>query len=178
MTATILITGFGPFPGAPYNPTGPLVIELARRRHPAFANVRRVAHIFPVSYEAVDRELPTLLKRERPDALIMFGLAVRAKQIRVEMRARNAITRTVPDVSGSIPLAATILPGAAPRSDFCLRHARPAYRSHSPATPAAISAIICAGGPPRLPAPARLVLSHLCMCRQYAARGAPRSATH
>jgi pyrrolidone-carboxylate peptidase len=82
MTATILITGFGPFPGAPYNPTGPLVIELARRRHPAFANVRRVAHIFPVSYEAVDRELPALLKRERPDALIMFGLAVRAKQIR------------------------------------------------------------------------------------------------
>ena len=109
MTATILITGFGPFPGAPYNPTGPLVVELARRRHPAFANVRRVAHVFPVSYEAVDRELPALLKRERPDALIMFGLAVRAKQIRVEMRARNAITRMVPDVSGSIPLAATIL---------------------------------------------------------------------
>ena len=26
MTATILITGFGPFPGAPYNPTGPLVM--------------------------------------------------------------------------------------------------------------------------------------------------------
>ena len=75
MTATILITGFGPFPGAPYNPTGPLVSELARRRHPAFVNVRRVAHIFPVSYEAVDRELPALLKRERPDALIMFGLA-------------------------------------------------------------------------------------------------------
>ena len=114
MTATILITGFGPFPGAPYNPTGPLVIELARRRHPAFANVRRVAHVFPVSYEAVDRELPALLKRERPDALIMFGLAVRATQMRVEMRARNAITRMVPDVSGQIPLAATILPGAAP----------------------------------------------------------------
>jgi pyroglutamyl-peptidase len=112
MTATILITGFGPFPGAPYNPTGPLVIELARRRHPAFANVRRIAHIFPVSYEAVDRELPALLKHERPDALIMFGLATRAKQLRVEMRARNAVTRMVPDVSGRIPLAATILPGA------------------------------------------------------------------
>jgi len=85
---------------------------LARRRHPAFANVRRIAHIFPVSYEAVDRELPALLKHERPDALIMFGLATRAKQLRVEMRARNAVTRMVPDVSGRIPLAATILPGA------------------------------------------------------------------
>lgn len=114
MTATILITGFGPFPGAPYNPTGPLVSELARRRHPAFANVRRVAHIFPVSYEAVDRELPALLKRERPDALIMFGLAVRARQMRIEMRARNAVTRMLPDVSGRLPLAATILPGGPP----------------------------------------------------------------
>ena len=114
MTTTILITGFGPFPGAPYNPTGPLVSELARRRHPAFANVRRVAHVFPVSYEAVDRELPALLKRERPDALIMFGLAVRATQMRIEMRARNAVTRMLPDVSGRIPLAATILPGGPP----------------------------------------------------------------
>ena len=114
MTTTILITGFGPFPGAPYNPTGPLVGELARRRHPAFANVRRVAHVFPVSYEAVDRELPALLKRERPDALIMFGLAVRARQMRIEMRARNAVTRMLPDVSGRIPLAATILPGGPP----------------------------------------------------------------
>ncbi|MGZ3328087.1 MAG: pyroglutamyl-peptidase I, partial [Xanthobacteraceae bacterium] len=74
MTETILLTGFGPFPGAPYNPTGPLVMALARRRHPAFVNVRRVAHIFQVSYEAVDRELPALLERERPAALIMFGL--------------------------------------------------------------------------------------------------------
>ena len=114
MTETILLTGFGPFPGAPYNPTGPLVMALARRRHPALANVRRVAHIFQVSYEAVDRELPALLKRERPAALIMFGLAKRATQVRVEMRARNAITRMVPDVSGQIPLAATILPGAPP----------------------------------------------------------------
>ena len=114
MTETILLTGFGPFPGAPYNPTGPLVMALARRRHPAFANVRRVAHIFQVSYEAVDRELPALLERETPAALIMFGLATRATQVRVEMRARNAITRMVPDVSGRIPLAATIRPGAPP----------------------------------------------------------------
>ncbi len=77
MTATILITGFGPFPGAPYNPTEPLVGELLRRRHPALAGVRRVAHVFHVSYQAVDRELPELLAREQPDVLVMFGLAAR-----------------------------------------------------------------------------------------------------
>jgi pyroglutamyl-peptidase len=112
MAATILITGFGPFPGAPFNPTEPLAAELARRRHPAFAHVRRVAHVFPVSYEAVDRELPALLKRERPEVLLMFGLAGRSKHVRVETRARNALTRLLPDADGQVPVAASIVPGA------------------------------------------------------------------
>jgi pyroglutamyl-peptidase len=111
---TILITGFGPFPGAPFNPTEPLAIELAQRRHPAFVNVRRVAHVFRVSYEAVDRELPLLLARERPDALVMFGLAGRTRHVRVETRARNSLTRLVPDAGGFVPVKATIDPEAPP----------------------------------------------------------------
>jgi pyroglutamyl-peptidase len=111
MTVTILITGFGPFPGAPFNPTGPLAEELARRRHPAFANVRRLFHVFRVSYEAVDRELPALLESERPDALVMFGLALRTKHVRIETRARNALACGVPDVGGHLPLSRTILAG-------------------------------------------------------------------
>ena len=110
MTLTVLLTGFGPFPGAPFNPTGPLALELARRRHPAFADVRRLAHVFSVSYDAIDRDLPALLAKERPDALIMFGLAVRTKHVRIETRARNALTRTLPDVEGHVPLSGTILP--------------------------------------------------------------------
>jgi pyroglutamyl-peptidase len=54
----ILITGFGPFPGAPYNPTQPLVARLLRLRRPAFTDVAFLGHIFPVTYKAVDRELP------------------------------------------------------------------------------------------------------------------------
>ena len=46
-----------------------------------------------MSYEAVDRDLPALLESERPDALIMFGLAARTKHVRIETRARNALTR-------------------------------------------------------------------------------------
>jgi pyroglutamyl-peptidase len=112
MTTTILLTGFGPFPGAPYNPTEPLVRELVRRRHPAFANARRVAHIFRVSYEAVDRELPDLIAHEKPDALIMFGLATRARTLRIETRARNTITRSAPDADGCVPSGRVIGPGA------------------------------------------------------------------
>ena len=112
MTATILITGFGPFPGAPFNPSEPLALELARRRHPAFAGVRRVGHVFRVTYEAVDAELPALIAREKPAALVMFGLAARTKHVRIETRARNVVTHVLPDADGQIRTAATIAPGA------------------------------------------------------------------
>ena len=112
MTATILITGFGPFPGAPFNPSEPLALQLARSPHPAFASVRRVAHVFRVTYEAVDKELPALIAREKPMALVMFGLAARTRHMRIETRARNVVTRVLPDADGQIRTAANIAPGA------------------------------------------------------------------
>jgi len=112
MSLTILLTGFGPFPGAPFNPTGPLVRELARRRQPRLAGARRVVHVFRTSYEDVDRELPMLLARDKPDVLVMFGLAPRSRHLRIETRARNALTRMVPDADGARPAAAVIAPGA------------------------------------------------------------------
>ena len=93
----ILITGFGPFPGAPHNPTMPLVARLLRLRRPAFSDVEFTGHIFPVTYKAVDRELPQLLAKHRPHALLMFGLATRTPYVRIETRARNAVTMLWPD---------------------------------------------------------------------------------
>jgi pyroglutamyl-peptidase len=93
----ILITGFGPFPGAPYNPTIPLVERLPRLRRPAFGDVELSGHIFPVTYQAVDRELPQLLSQRQPHALLMFGLASRTRHLRIETRARNAVTMLWPD---------------------------------------------------------------------------------
>jgi pyroglutamyl-peptidase len=100
MPVTILVTGFGPFPGALFNPTGPLVQRLARLRRPALADTKIVAHIFPTSYAAVDRDLPRLIAKHKPDAVLMFGLAPRAKTIRIETRARNAAS-LLPDARGA-----------------------------------------------------------------------------
>jgi len=108
---TILITGFGPFPGAPYNPTMKLVRALARLRRPALADTRIVAHVFTTSYAAVDRELPDLIARHKPDALLMFGLHGRAKAIRIETRARNALA-LLPDASGRALRRGVIATGA------------------------------------------------------------------
>jgi pyroglutamyl-peptidase len=93
----ILISGFGPFPGAPFNPTEPLVERLLRLRRPAFSDVELSGHIFPVTYKTVDRELPELLTKHRPHALLMFGLASRTSYLRIETRARNAVTMLWPD---------------------------------------------------------------------------------
>jgi pyroglutamyl-peptidase len=109
--ATILITGFGPFPGAPFNPTTPLVKRLARLRRPGLADTTIVAHVFPTSYAAVDDDLPKLIARIHPDALLMFGLAPRAKKIRVETRARNTES-ILPDVGGTSPRSYSVEAGA------------------------------------------------------------------
>ena len=111
MAFTILLTGFGPFPGAPTNPTGPLVNALARRCGPHAQGTRRIAYVFETSYAAIDRELPALLRRIRPQVLIMFGLARRSRCIRIETRARNELA-PLPDATGQRPSTKRIASGA------------------------------------------------------------------
>jgi pyroglutamyl-peptidase len=108
----ILITGFGPFPGAPFNPTQPLVARLLRLRRPALGDVELSGHIFPVTYQAVDRELPELLAKYRPQALLMFGLATRTAHVRIESRARNAVTTRWPDADQTRARKGSIAGGA------------------------------------------------------------------
>jgi pyroglutamyl-peptidase len=160
MATTVLLTGFGPFPGAPFNPTGALVEALARRRHPAYANVRRVAHIFHVSYAAVDRDFPPLIARERPDVLLMFGLAARTKYLRIETRARNVLNRLAPDAAGHIANSATIAQNGAQMRALRV----PALRL--------MRAAVAAGVPARISRDAGDYLcNYLCWC---AAETAPR----
>ena len=108
----ILVTGFGPFPGAPDNPTQPLVARLVRLRRPAFDNVELSSHIFPVTYAAVDRQLPLALQQHRPHALLMFGLASRTPYLRIETRARNAVTMLWPDAAQTRARKGSIAEGA------------------------------------------------------------------
>ncbi|SEE42560.1 pyroglutamyl-peptidase I [Bradyrhizobium erythrophlei] len=108
----ILVTGFGPFPGAPFNPTMPLVKRLTGLRRPAFDNVALTSHIFDVTYATVDRELPELIARHRPQALLMFGLAGRTSHLRIESRARNAVTTRFPDAGRQHARKGSIAGGA------------------------------------------------------------------
>lgn len=106
----VLLIGFGPFPGAPLNPSALLVKSLARRRRPAFAEIVRTTHVFATTYAAVDRDLPKLLAAG-PDIVLMFGLAGRRRHLCIETRARNAISLLFPDASGYRPRQGIIAPG-------------------------------------------------------------------
>ncbi len=167
MTITLLLTGFGPFPGAPFNPTTPLVRRLARLRRPGLADVHIVGHVFPTSYAAVDRDLPALIARHKPDALLLFGLATRAKRLRIETRARNALA-LLPDVQGATVALPKIAPGG------------PAARP----MPAPAIRLLAAGQAARVPTilsrdAGRYLCNYLCWraAEAVAAPGGPRLAT-
>jgi pyroglutamyl-peptidase len=119
----VLIGGFGRFPGAPFNPSAVVALALARRRRPALADTRRLAHVFAVRYADVDRELPALIARERPDIVLLFGLAGRARSLRIEQIARNRMSVLFPDAGGYRPAQPAIAPGRP-----ALRNPRPLAR--------------------------------------------------
>jgi pyroglutamyl-peptidase len=100
---TILLTGFGPFPGAPNNPSGLIARKLAATRRPAFDGTKRIAHVFTTTYAAIDQQLPALILRHRPDAIVMFGLSARTKHVRIELQARNRLLTLFPDAAGLSP---------------------------------------------------------------------------
>jgi pyroglutamyl-peptidase len=107
--AKLLVTGFGPFPRAPVNPTVALVARLARaaRRR----GIDCVAHVFDTSYACVDRELPALIAAHRPDAILMFGLAASRKRVSIEVIARNRAAIWLPDAAGATRSHAAIVSG-------------------------------------------------------------------
>jgi pyroglutamyl-peptidase len=98
----VLLIGFGPFPGAPVNPSASLVKKLARKRRPAFAALDISTHVFATAYAAVDHDLPKLLAA-KPDIVLIFGLAARRRQLCIETRARNAVSLLFPDARGFRP---------------------------------------------------------------------------
>jgi pyroglutamyl-peptidase len=106
----VVLIGFGPFPGAPFNPSAALVKALARRRHPALAGIDRTSHVFATAYAAVDRDLAKLFAA-KPDIVLIFGLAARRRQLCIETRARNVVSLLLPDAHGHRPQRGVIAPG-------------------------------------------------------------------
>jgi pyroglutamyl-peptidase len=93
----VLVTGFGPFPGVVKNPSAQLARALARS-HRAKRVARVSALIIPTTYNDAAK-LPRQVAHRRPDAVLMFGLAGRARVLRIETRGRNRTNSKYPDAA-------------------------------------------------------------------------------
>jgi pyroglutamyl-peptidase len=112
LSLTVLVTGFGAFPGARHNPTVDLIAALQRRtkRFAAFG-IRLQTRILPVLYAEIAPRLGKLCAEIKPDAMLHFGLASRRKTISIETRACNRVSPLSPDTGGSCAGAFNLVPG-------------------------------------------------------------------
>jgi pyroglutamyl-peptidase len=106
--ATILLTGFGPFPGVPDNASALLVPKLAHLVARRFRAHRVVARILPTEWEAVPDRLAAHYARERPCLGLHFGVSERASGFVIETLARN-VRDALPDAAGAMPRAACVV---------------------------------------------------------------------
>jgi pyroglutamyl-peptidase len=99
---TVLITGFGPFPGVPVNATMRLVPALAEAAPRAFPGVRIASAVLATEWTTAPRQLEALLEEIEPDLALHFGVSSRARGFEVEARALNACVQ-MPDAAGALP---------------------------------------------------------------------------
>jgi pyroglutamyl-peptidase len=107
---TVLITGFGPFPGVPVNATMRLVPELAQAAARRFAGVRIATAVLATEWTAAPRRLEALLEEIEPDLVLHFGVSSRARGFEVEARAQNACLQS-PDAAGALPPGVAVREG-------------------------------------------------------------------
>lgn len=100
----------------PANPSGVLARRLGGMpRLKALTGGRLRVRVLTTAYAAIPLELEPALA-EGPAAVLMIGVAGRAKRVRVEARARNRASRLFPDASGRIAGGLALDPeGAAER---------------------------------------------------------------
>lgn len=109
---SVLITGFGPFPGVPANATGRIVPQLvasARRRFPA---VSFATAILPTEWAAAPAVLGRHLVRTRPHVALHFGVSREARGFVIETLGRNHCRDSI-DAAGLRPRSGCINPGGA-----------------------------------------------------------------
>lgn len=104
---TILVTGFGPFPGVPTNASAELVGRLGDSRDPRLAGYRVAPAILPTEWRGGPDRLLELLAGMRPVLALHFGVSSRQEGFAVETRGRNHCERTK-DACGEEPVSARL----------------------------------------------------------------------
>jgi len=104
----VLITGFGPFPGATENSSAWLVETLAASRLSSRLNCTLHAEVLPTEWAEVATLGPRLFNQHRPRVMLHLGLNKRARGFRIERTARNLIDPNE-DARGAMPSTRSVL---------------------------------------------------------------------
>ena len=94
----IYVTGYGPFPGVPSNPTADLAIALHGTQ---FGQHTVCSEVLPVSYEIALGRIRAAIRRLEPTLVVNMGVDVRADRVRVESTGVNRALAGRLDVDGS-----------------------------------------------------------------------------
>jgi len=105
----VLIVGFEPFGGDPFNPSQ----EIARALDGAtIAGHRIVGATLPVEFARALPALDVLLDRHRPALVLALGLAASSMQISLERVAINLIDARIADNAGAQPVDVAVVENA------------------------------------------------------------------
>jgi pyroglutamyl-peptidase len=98
----ILVTGFGPFPGMPFNASGALIRALGETPPRGIPGPRLVTAVLPTDWRLALRQMRGIIAEARPHVLVHFGVSARARGFAIETRAFNE-TCARPDCTGCPP---------------------------------------------------------------------------
>jgi pyroglutamyl-peptidase len=112
----VLLTGFGPFPGVPDNPSGWLAETLGQS---AAFDCDLHAEVLPTEWETVAALAPRLHADLQPHVMIHFGVDADAEGLRIERSAHNRVAPRA-DACGALPGSHAIAPDGAARLDTAL----------------------------------------------------------
>jgi pyroglutamyl-peptidase len=85
----ILVTGFGPFPGVPFNASSTLVAHLAETPVRLVPRPSIVSATLPTDWHEAARQSRRLIETVDPDVILHFGVSRRCTGFEVETQARN-----------------------------------------------------------------------------------------
>ena len=95
----LLVTGFGPFPTMPRNPSAALAAGVAASPRWRLFGIAAELQVLTTAYGTLATELDPLLA-SAPSAVLMTGVAGRSQRIRIETRATSRRSTLFPDVAG------------------------------------------------------------------------------
>ncbi|MDT0183184.1 pyroglutamyl-peptidase I [Microbacterium sp. ARD31] len=106
---TALLTGFEPFGGDSFNPSGAAVRQVASSWT---GSAELVVDVLPVAFAGAANRMRELIARHSPDVVLATGLAGGRTAVGVERIAVNLIDARIPDNEGEQPVDEPSIPGA------------------------------------------------------------------